>query len=208
MNKAILDQASNYYTSKLLQYGEISLGVDWNSRRAQTIRFDQITKIIAQDPAQHFSICDYGCGIGDYNNYLRERFCSYDYYGVDISEKMIEAAKRNHPNAQFSTSIAVETEFDYLVSSGIFNVKQSVSDAEWTDYIIESINMFYQHTKKGFSFNCLTKYSDEDHKKEYLHYADPLFLFDYCKNNFSRNIALLHDYELYDFTILVRKENS
>ncbi|MBM3138043.1 MAG: class I SAM-dependent methyltransferase, partial [Chloroflexi bacterium] len=30
-------------------------------------------------------------------------------------------------------------------------------------------------------------------------------LFDYCKVNFSKNVALLHDYKLYDFTIIVRK---
>jgi len=41
--------------------------------------------------------------------------------------------------------------------------------------------------------------------KEELFYADPLYFFDLCKKNFSRNIALLHDYYEYDFTILVRK---
>ena len=38
-----------------------------------------------------------------------------------------------------------------------------------------------------------------------LYYADPCALFDYCKRSFSRNVALLHDYEIYDFTLLVRK---
>ena len=206
MDKTILNQANDYYTAKLLEHGETSLGLDWNSKAAQTIRFDQITKII-QDPSRHFSICDYGCGIGDYNDYLAERFSSYDYYGLDISEKMIETAKRRHPSAQFSVTFEPTTCFDYLVSSGIFNVRQSVSDADWLNYILESINLFHRYTKRGFAFNCLTKYSDEDHKKDYLYYADPLFLFDYCKTKFSKNVALLHDYKLYDFTILVRKED-
>jgi hypothetical protein len=26
-----------------------------------------------------------------------------------------------------------------------------------------------------------------------------------CKRRFSRNVALLHDYDLYEFTVLVRK---
>jgi len=51
----------------------------------------------------------------------------------------------------------------------------------------------------------LTKYSDREYMKEYLYYADPLFIFDYCKRNFSKKVALIHDYELYEFTILVRK---
>jgi len=44
--------------------------------------------------------------------------------------------------------------------------------------------------------------------REDLYYADPCFIFDYCKRNFSRNVALLHDYELYEFTIIVRKQGS
>ena len=40
---------------------------------------------------------------------------------------------------------------------------------------------------------------------DYLYYADPGRLFDLCKRRYSRNIALLHDYGLYEFTILVRK---
>ena len=41
-----------------------------------------------------------------------------------------------------------------------------------------------------------------------LHYADPLELFDYCKRNFSAAVALLHDYGLYEFTIIVRKGDA
>ena len=42
--------------------------------------------------------------------------------------------------------------------------------------------------------------------RPYLYYADPLFLFDYCKKKYSKSVALLHDYGLYEFTILVRKD--
>jgi hypothetical protein len=33
-----------------------------------------------------------------------------------------------------------------------------------------------------------------------------MVIFDICKRKFSRNVALLHDYGLYEFTILVRKD--
>ena len=38
-----------------------------------------------------------------------------------------------------------------------------------------------------------------------LYYADPCFLFDYCKTHFSKDVAILHDYGMYDFTLIVRK---
>ena len=38
-----------------------------------------------------------------------------------------------------------------------------------------------------------------------LFYADPLHLFDRCKRTYSRFVTLLHDYPLYEFTIIVRR---
>ncbi len=58
---------------------------------------------------------------------------------------------------------------------------------------------------KAFLFNMLTKYSEKEYMRDNLYYADPLFIFDYCKRNFSKQVALLHDYGLYEFTILVKK---
>ena len=58
-----------------------------------------------------------------------------------------------------------------------------------------------------FSFNILTKYSEKNYMQDHLYYADPLFFFDYCKQNFSKNVSLIHDYNLYEFTILVKKKN-
>ena len=34
---------------------------------------------------------------------------------------------------------------------------------------------------------------------------DDNFYFDYCKKNFSENITLINNYNLFDFTILVKK---
>lgn len=42
--------------------------------------------------------------------------------------------------------------------------------------------------------------------RDYLYYADPCAVFDYCKRHYSRNVALLYDYQQYEFTSLVRKQ--
>ncbi len=68
------------------------------------------------------------------------------------------------------------------------------------------LEKFNSLCRKGFSCNFLTKYSDANRMRSDLYYADPCFLFDYCKRHFSKNIALLHDYQLYDFTLIVRKD--
>jgi hypothetical protein len=78
----------------------------------------------------------------------------------------------------------------------------------WREFTVQTLQRMNQLCSKGFSFNMLTSYSDADRmaQRPDLYFGDPCFYFDYCKRNFSHNIALLHDYGLYDFTILVRKD--
>jgi hypothetical protein len=94
---------------------------------------------------------------------------------------------------------------DYGVASGIFNVRLSHEDSEWLDYIESMLEVLDRTSRLGFAFNCLTSYSDRDKMRDDLYYADPRRLFDLCKRRYSRDVALLHDYGLYEFTLLVRK---
>jgi hypothetical protein len=56
----------------------------------------------------------------------------------------------------------------------------------------------------GMAFNMLTAYADRERMRTDLYYADPHKYFDLCRERYSRNVALLHDYDLYEFTIGVR----
>jgi len=93
---------------------------------------------------------------------------------------------------------------DYLIASGIFNVMLDALADEWEEYIKTHLHRINSLSIKGFSFNMLTIYSDPDRMKDYLYYADPCIYFDYCKRYFSKWVALLHDYGLWEFTILMR----
>jgi len=92
------------------------------------------------------------------------------------------------------------------VASGIFNVKLDTPTVDWERYVRDTLGTINALSRKGFAFNVLTKYSDADFMRPNLYYADPLFFFDYCKTNYSRFVTLLHDYPLYEFTIVVRKD--
>ena len=97
-------------------------------------------------------------------------------------------------------------EVDYTVASGTFNIRGDQSPKVWTDYVLSVLHQFNSLSRKGFASNFLTTYSDDDKMRPDLYYADPRFLFDYCMRTFSKNVALLHDYHLYDFTLIVRKD--
>ncbi|MBN1187425.1 MAG: class I SAM-dependent methyltransferase [Bacteroidales bacterium] len=205
----IFNEIANYYNSKLKEHGATPCGVDWNGENSQILRFDQLTQIIK--PVKNFSLNDLGCGYGGLLDFLNMKYqgVDYTYIGYDISDDMICSAKSRHANrknARFCTERMPMEIADYSVASGVFNVRLENSEYIWKQHIKETLDILNQYSSKGFSFNCLTSYSDIDKMQSYLYYADPCALFDLCKTHYSKNVALLHDYGLYEFTILVRKQ--
>ncbi len=201
-----LEQVKSYFGKRIEQHGASPRGVDWNSDESQNTRFDQLLKIVEMES---FSILDYGCGYGALADYIEQKGFHADYYGFDILESAIEIARQaqnGKPNRTFFTDKDKLPACDYVVASGVFNVRGEQSFETWTKYVVDSLHRFNDLGRKGFASNFLTKYSDADKMRADLYYADPLYLFDYCKRNFSKNVALLHDYRIYDFTILVRKD--
>jgi len=201
------EQAKNYFEERLTAHGATARGVDWNSESAQELRFSQLSKVLPT--AQPFSLLDYGCGYGALAGYLlRLGYPMEKYIGFDILDSMVEKAREvfsASPQCAFSSKIQEVSPVGYSIASGIFNLKLETSFEAWTEYVIGELHKINDFSRKGFSFNMLTRYSDPEYMRSHLYYADPCFLFDYCKRHFSRNVALLHDYEVYDFTIIVRK---
>lgn len=204
MSEKILNEVNKYYSDKITSHGATSEGVDWNGKESHFLRFEQLCKNLPIN--KQFSLMDFGCGFGALVEYLNEKKYSYTYTGFDISKEMIAKAQELYisKNINFTSNLKHYV-YDFTVANGIFNVKLDSSDDKWLEYIKETLTVINKMSIKGFSFNILTSYSDEEYKKEFLYYADPKYIFDYCKNNFSKNIALLHDYDLYEFTIIVKK---
>jgi SAM-dependent methyltransferase len=203
----ILGSVSRYYGKKFEIHGATPRGVDWNSSESQRLRFAQLLKLCDRDAP--FAINDYGCGYGAFADYLLDKGYSFRYCGFDISPQMIAKATELHDAMDQVTFVSEEgdlTEADYTVASGIFNVKLDTPAAEWEKYVLKTLGIINALSRRGFAFNVLTKYSDPEFMRPDLYYADPLFLFDYCKTNCSRFATLLHDYPLHEFTIVVRKD--
>lgn len=206
MTDDILNQVSNYYTNKINEFGVSPMGVDWNSEQSQNLRFEQLCSLLPEK--ELFTVLDYGCGYGALYDYLSKKKYRFNYTGYDLSDKMIEAARaRNSDNSceWFCGEISILPKADFVIASGIFNVKLDKDLDTWQNYVETTLRKINNLSKRGFSFNILTKYSDAEFMKEYLYYADPAYYFDFCKTYFSRNVAILHDYDLYEFSIRVRK---
>jgi len=210
MNKHFnnIDTIRDYYDSKLLAHGATPRGVDWNGQESQECRFQQLSSIFPKQSLENSSVLDYGCGYAAYLRYLESAHSHYEYIGLDISEEMINQAKSKYhekEQASFQVGAEITSQVDYIVASGVFSVKLKNNEEDWLSYIYQTLDMLNECSKKGFSFNCLTSFSDIEKMQEHLFYANPMSLFERCKTRYSRNVALLHDYDLYEFTVLVKK---
>jgi SAM-dependent methyltransferase len=207
-HRDLLSKVGSYYSSALDRHGATPRGVDWNSEESQRLRFDQLAKLWEGREEEVLSILDYGCGYGSLVPYLQERGLLFAYTGFDISPEMIATARRLHggSDASFVSDEAELPTADYAVASGIFNVKLDTPEEAWQEYVLETLERLARLTSRGFAFNVLSRYSDPERRRLDLFYADPLSMFDYCKTRFSKAVALLHDYPLYEFTLLVRRD--
>jgi SAM-dependent methyltransferase len=202
-----LGSVERYYSEKVTAHGPTAKGVDWNGPESQQLRFAQLLRITtAREP---FSINDYGCGYGALVGYLLQEGNRFTYSGFDISAAMLAQARLAHRDAENCVFVDAERELspaNYTVASGIFNVKLETEPDDWTTHTLATLDRLHELSTDGFAFNMLTSYSDADRMRPDLYYGDPSFFFDHCKRRYSRHVALLHDYGLYEFTILVRME--
>jgi cyclopropane fatty-acyl-phospholipid synthase-like methyltransferase len=195
-----------YFDERIRAHGASPRGSDWNSSAAQEARFAQLLRVVATPGP--FSLLDYGCGYGALADYLDAQGYAADYVGYDMLESAVAAANEHHrgkPRREFSSDAARLAPVDYVVASGIFNFRGAETFDDWTAHVVEVLADMHRLSRGGFASNFLTKYSDADRMRPDLYYADPTYLFDYCKRHFAKDVALLHDYSLYDFTLIVRK---
>jgi SAM-dependent methyltransferase len=206
--QALLQSVEAYYTAKVVEHGPTAQGADWNSETSQHLRFHQLLRVLEHERGS-FSVNDMGCGYGALAAYLHARWSTFYYQGFDLSPTMIHLAREQYghfANCRFSYLPEALAPAHYTVASGVFNVKLATETEQWHAYMLDTIDQLAALSTRGFAFNVLTSYADPDRMRPDLYYADPCFLFDYCQRRYSRWVAVLHDYGLYEFTVVVRKE--
>jgi SAM-dependent methyltransferase len=195
-------RVADYYAAKLREHGPTHQGVDWNSADSQRLRFAQFMPILSV--GKPVSVLDWGCGYGALAEYLEAQEVELTAYtGYDVSEEMVATA-RERSRWTFTAAREELAPADVSVASGVFNVRVDIDEQSWRAYTLDTIGELASLSRRALAFNMLTSYSDADRMTDRLYYGDPTFYFDWCKRHLSRNVALLHDYGLYEFTILVR----
>lgn len=201
---AILAGVAAYYSAKVTAHGPTAHGADWNSPESQELRFEQLLRLC--DAPGPFSVNDYGCGYGALAAFLRRRGHVGPYCGFDVAPAMLAEAARftaGLGGCTFVDDPARLAPADYTLASGIFNVRLDTPTDAWEGHVEATLAHMASVSRRGFAFNMLTGYADPERVRPDLYYGDAPAYFARCRR-FSRRVALLHDYPLWEFTILVR----
>lgn len=192
------EKIRQHYKELYLKHGESPFSVQYSDKKSQYNRF----KILSEIDINMNSVLDFGCGLADFYEYIRENLnFNGKYIGIDFVTEFIERNKKKYVNDNhaefFEYNISkdnFEHKCDYAILSGVFNNKTDNNE----EFMFYTIKKMFDLCNKGIAFNAMSTYVD--YFDENLYYVDPLKVFDFCKRNLTRRVVLRHDY--------VVKENS
>ena len=194
-----------YYDAALATHGTTARGVDWKDDASHRLRHRQFLRLVQDDPDG--SVLDLGCGYGDFLTVLRAAGHRGAYLGCDLAPGMIAAAQALHgegPDRAWHLGAEPPEARDYAIASGILNVRRGADPAAWAAYVDGVIETLARCGRRGFGFNMLSLSSDPEKRRADLHYESPVAMLDRCLARFGRHVAVLQDYGLWEFTLLVR----
>jgi len=193
------------YEESLQNHGETPMGVGWRTEDGQRLRFDKLLAVVDPGDGAPIEVNDLGCGYGALFEHIEGRGTPVGaYFGYDISDEMLRAAAQRVPQdrGRLLRSDRVTQPADYSFASGIFNVRMAADETRWLSYVQSTVHNLAEHSRRGFAFNLLTTYCD--YQEDHLFYGDPRWWFDWCKREITPRVALLHDYPLFEWTLLGR----
>lgn len=202
----------NHYSKCFKKYGETHKGVDWPNNDDLLKRFQVMLNITQyQFPKKDkASLLDFGCGFGlflDFINQNTDKRKSLDYYGIDLCQPMIQAAKKRWPKEKFLVSdILVDKSsqlYDYVIMNGVLTEKVSLSNKAMKDYAQELIKSVFRICNIGIAFNVMNP--NVDWKRKDLFYWQFDDLTNFLTKECSKNYIIRADYGLYEYTIYLFK---
>ncbi|MBI5740729.1 MAG: class I SAM-dependent methyltransferase [Nitrospirae bacterium] len=200
MDELSKEYVISFFGKKLGMHGDKAETVGWTAA-GQRRRFECMLDIGRDLEGKR--VLDYGCGKGDFYQFLRDRNISVQYTGMDINAGLISLARQKHPEGGFHVfdieSDQLSEDFDYIFLCGVFNLRVG----GLTETVHNVLIKLFHHCRGGMAFNAL---SAHDPKQDYeLHYLYPGEMFEFAVKNLSPFVSLRNDRLPYDFTMFVYK---
>ena len=192
----LIKENQEFYDRRVVKYGSSYKSLNWGSKKSQQERFKVLVQIGELNDKR---ILDFGCGVGDFLEWINNLGIDVDYTGIDISKKMVEKAKEKFPKGHFYQknifTSPLDKNFDYIFLSGIFTYTNKT-------FFEKCIILLYDNCNLGIGFNLLSTWFENKSNKEF--YANPSDVIKFCKK-LTKKIIFRHDYHPRDFTIFLYK---
>ena len=200
-----------HYEDCLATHETGARAVDWKSERDADIRYDVMLDLLRAPPPQS-TLLDFGCGLAELRNRLRERYGDgVRYTGLEVSEAFAAAARAHHRDADILCMDVLAEDadlpgFDYIVMNGIFTRRQDLSVAEMHAYLERLLRVLFARTRVGLAFNVMSK--AVDFESDALFHPEPGKLLAFVTRHLTRHYVLRNDYGLYETTLYLYREPS
>jgi len=197
---------AQYYTGTLRRFGPTPLGVDWSCAPTQALRFRKLLTLC--DFGSSFSLNDVGCGYGALLEYLAEYHpdAEIDYLGIDLSQAMVRKARKlwSGGSRRFLQASVAPRAADYSIASGIFNVMLDQPVDRWERFVATTLRHMHETSRRGFAVNFVSAPLPGQGIRRGLYGASPERWIDFCRTEFGGDAALVSNYGMSEFTLLVR----
>ena len=189
-----------FYNNMLKMYGDRPESLRW-TRKGQYVHYNCLLEI--ETTIEGRKVLDYGCGKGDFYQFLKERNISVQYTGFDINERLISLAQEKHPDCRFRVfdieSDILYEEFDYVFLCGVFNLNVEGIDKTIKNTLVK----LFKNCRIALAFNALSAHNPE--KDFEMNYVFPEEIFAFAVERLSPFVTLKHNVIPYDFTMFVYK---
>ena len=197
-----IDKLKTHYSPRLKNFRETYQILDWESREAQTARFNVLLENV---PLEGMTILDIGCGCGDLYTLLLEAAPDTDYTGIDILPEMVDKAMSMHKDARFlcgdlfSDDSVCNKKYDVIYTSGIFNLNLGNN----ADFFIRAVETFTRMAEKYIVITLLDEASPDRDDKYF--YFNPQKAAAAVKNA-GWNVSVRKGYLANDFTLICSRK--
>ena len=202
-----LRRADAPYHRRFLRFGSTATGVHWRDENEQKLRFKILCTPMKTNLYNNSSIhiADLGCGYGALFDYIQDQGFLGQYYGYDRNRRMIQYAKKTFPykNVHLLVSSKIDTEVDYTVLSGTFNLKMNSSDGIWWEGVKEMLTNSWAQTREIMAFNFLATPSKREPMQR-LFYCDSKVMLSFCKT-LTPHITVIEEKSLLDTHLILHR---
>jgi SAM-dependent methyltransferase len=189
------------------EHGDTHRGLGYPKAEGFDARYRIYLDVIRGTAAgQKCTMLDIGCGTAQLLDLIQSLGRKeISYRGVDLSRRLIEAAKQKHPERDFVCGDPFDLEEiwaarpDYVVFGGIFTCRLQMKVEEMTDYMIRLLRLAFASCRRGIAFNVMSHHVDW--QRDDLFHVPFDRMADILQANFSRHYLFRADYGLYEYTV-------